>query len=127
VALLAGQVGVLSFQLPACFAVIEPIPRRLPVHQLVVPPVVLGVAPGAIVGPLRPADHPGVIAPLRFQPAPDPGVAIETAESRLACAELMAGAAAQRRVQILMRPRKLPGRHLRQNRSVPDNHRKYSQ
>lgn len=106
VALFAGQPGVFPFERPACLAVIEPVPRRLPTDQPVIPPVVLGVAPGAIVGCLgcRPPDYPGVIAPLLFQPAKDSGVAVQTAEPGFPRTELVTGGAPQWRVQILVRP-----------------------
>ncbi len=90
VALLAGNVGMLAFQLVACLQVIELILRRLPVDQVEVFSVVLQVAADTIPAVRILHSQPGVVAVISSKTLRNLFVAIEALEGRRAGPELMA-------------------------------------
>jgi len=114
VALGAFELRVLSFQLPARQRVIEFIPGRWPPHDAVIRPVMLGVAPAAIVIAWSGFRLCRVIAALFVDAARDFLMAIETLKLGRLASEGMALGALEWPFQIVVRLAERAGRHLRE-------------
>lgn len=95
-ALLAGNVGVLAFQLVARLLVIKVLLRRFPVDQVEVFSVVLQMAADAIPAVRILYFQPGVVAVIRRKTVRNLFVAIEALEGRRTGPELMATRALRR-------------------------------
>ncbi len=93
VAFFAGQGGVFALQSPPGLAVVETGLRRPPTHQLILPPVVFRVTPGAVRLRLHSGSphDPRMVSALFGQTAPDLFMTIEALELRGARAHRVTG------------------------------------